>query len=111
MKDRSSIVQSALHYASGLGFKERVAIDAIWLFGRFVASGKFSVEHIRKHKDIIICVCVLSIGTSVEPKTPFTIPKNFGFLLEVYPPLKTLYETLFLGHDFGKVANADCIAG
>ena len=81
--DRSSIVQSALSYARSLGFKQETALDAVWLFDRIVACGEFTTQYVQEKLSIIVCVCVLSIGTATEKPAAATGLQDQGFGLEV----------------------------
>jgi len=61
-------VQRALTYASKFGFSTDTALDAVWLFDRLVASGKFTVG--LEQLELVVCVCILTLGLSSDVASP-----------------------------------------
>lgn len=81
-KNRASIVDSALHYACGFGFREETALDAVYLFDRLVASGHLSIQTVKNRLQILLAVCVLTTAEYSEKDLPINVPDSFGFLAE-----------------------------
>eukprot|EP00210_Caulerpa_lentillifera_P008133 g7767.t1 len=68
LKYRSCVVQRVLDYASKFGFSTDTALDAVWLFDRLITCGKFTVG--IEQLELVVCVCVLTIGLSSEVASP-----------------------------------------